>query len=106
MTKGRNITIGVDGGVNLDTISKVYDTGIDITIVGSALFKSDNISQRYQDLMNAWTIKLPSRNLSETHPFILIMYSIYAMVFWKGYFSAMDYIMCDNFTDFRLWKEA
>jgi ribulose-phosphate 3-epimerase len=53
MTKGRNITIGVDGGVNLDTISKVYDTGIDITIVGSALFKSDNISQRYQDLMNA-----------------------------------------------------
>jgi len=53
MTKGRNITIGVDGGVNLDTISKVYDTGIDITVVGSALFKSDNISQRYQDLMNA-----------------------------------------------------
>ena len=53
MTKGRNITIGVDGGVNLDTISKVYDTGIDITIVGSALFKSDNIFQRYQDLMNA-----------------------------------------------------
>ena len=53
MTKGRNITIGVDGGVNLDTISKVYDTGIDITIVGSALFKSDNISQRYQDLLNA-----------------------------------------------------
>ncbi|MBC8255804.1 MAG: ribulose-phosphate 3-epimerase [Candidatus Marinimicrobia bacterium] len=53
MTKGRNITIGVDGGVNLDTISKVYDTGIDIAIVGSALFKSDNITQRYQDLINA-----------------------------------------------------
>ena len=53
MTKGRHITIGVDGGVNLDTISKVYNTGIDITIVGSALFKSDNVSQRYQDLLNA-----------------------------------------------------
>jgi ribulose-phosphate 3-epimerase len=53
MTKGRNITIGVDGGVNLDTISEVYATGIDVTIVGSGLFKSDNISQRYQDLMNA-----------------------------------------------------
>ena len=52
MTKGRNITIGVDGGVNLDNISNVYDTGIDITIVGSALFNSDNISQRYQDLLN------------------------------------------------------
>ena len=53
MTKGKNITIGVDGGVNLDTISEVYGTGIDVTIVGSGLFKSDNISQRYQDLMNA-----------------------------------------------------
>ena len=53
MTNGKNITIGVDGGVNLDTISEVYATGIDVTIVGSGLFKSDNISQRYQDLMNA-----------------------------------------------------
>ena len=53
MTKGRNITIGVDGGVNLDTISEVYGTGIDVTIVGSGLFKSDNISERYQELMNA-----------------------------------------------------
>jgi len=53
MTKGRNITIGVDGGVNLDTISEVYATGIDVAIVGSGLFKADNISQRYQDLMNA-----------------------------------------------------
>ena len=53
ITKGRNIIIGVDGGVNLDTISNIYDTGIDITIVGSALFKSDNIFQRYQDLMHA-----------------------------------------------------
>jgi len=52
MTKGRNIIIGVDGGVSLETISEVYDTGIDIAIVGSGLFKSDNISQRYRDLMN------------------------------------------------------
>ena len=53
MTKGKNITIGVDGGVNLNTISEVFSTGIDVTIVGSGLFKSNNISQRYQDLMNA-----------------------------------------------------
>ena len=32
------IKLGVDGGVNLETIDKVYSTGIDITIVGSALY--------------------------------------------------------------------
>ena len=53
MREDRNITIGVDGGVNLKTISQVYDTGIDVTIVGSGLFKSANISQRYKDLLGA-----------------------------------------------------
>ena len=46
-------TIAVDGGVNLETISKVYETGIDVTIVGSGLFNADNISQRYRDLLDA-----------------------------------------------------
>ncbi len=49
----RNITIGVDGGVNLRTISKVFATNIDIAIVGSGLFKSQNIIKRYKELMNA-----------------------------------------------------
>jgi len=52
--KGRrnNITIGVDGGVNLSTIKKVYDTGIDVTIVGSGLYKADNIIERFGELKN------------------------------------------------------
>ena len=45
--------IGVDGGVNLKTINDVYNTGIDITIVGSALYGADNIEERYNDLLNA-----------------------------------------------------
>ena len=45
-----NFNIGVDGGVNLTTIDKVYDTGIDITIVGSGLFKADNIKSRFNEL--------------------------------------------------------
>ena len=53
MKESRNITIAVDGGVNLKTISKVYETGIDVAIVGSGLFKSDNVSQRYKDLLDA-----------------------------------------------------
>ena len=49
----RNFTIGVDGGVNLSTIKEVYATGIDVTIVGSGLFKSVDIPARFQELMNA-----------------------------------------------------
>ena len=47
------ITIGVDGGVNLSTIAEVYKTGVDVTIVGSGLFKAENVSTRFQDLLNA-----------------------------------------------------
>ena len=46
-----NFVIGVDGGVNMSTIDKLYDTGVDITIVGSGLYKANNIKQRYQELM-------------------------------------------------------
>ena len=53
LVNGYNIIIGVDGGVNLSTINKVYSTGIDVTIVGSALYGASNIEQRYNDLLNA-----------------------------------------------------
>ena len=51
-TKNHNITIGVDGGVNLSTIGRVYQTGIDVTIVGSALYGATNVEQRYLELIN------------------------------------------------------
>jgi len=46
------IKIGVDGGVNLKTIKSVYDTGIDITIVGSGLYGASDVKKRYHDLVN------------------------------------------------------
>ena len=46
------ITIGVDGGVNLSTIDRVYDTGVDVTVVGSGLYKADNIIDRFKELEN------------------------------------------------------
>ena len=49
--KGKSILIGVDGGVNLATIDKVYDHGADVTIVGSGLFKANNIQKRFNELM-------------------------------------------------------
>ena len=53
MRTDRNIVIGVDGGVNIDTISAVYNTGIDMTIVGSGLFNSNNVPGRFRELLNA-----------------------------------------------------
>ena len=50
-TLNKNILIGVDGGVNLSTIDKVYETGIDISIVGSGLYGAENIKKRYTSLM-------------------------------------------------------
>ena len=52
MVNGKKILIGVDGGVNIKTIDRVYETGIDVTIVGSGLYKSKNISKTYKQLMN------------------------------------------------------
>ena len=50
-SKNKDILIGVDGGVNLSTIDEVYNTGIDITIVGSGLYKADDINSRFNELM-------------------------------------------------------
>ena len=52
MTKGKNILVGVDGGVNLKTIDRVYDTGVDVTVVGSGLYKAENIEETYLKLIN------------------------------------------------------
>ena len=53
MKGDRGITLGVDGGVNLSTITEIYKTGIDVTIVGSGLFKAENISTQFQELLHA-----------------------------------------------------
>ena len=53
MRMDKNIIIGVDGGVNINTISTVFKNNIDVAIVGSGLFKTKDLNQRYQELMNA-----------------------------------------------------
>jgi len=51
--KNRNFVISVDGGVNIETIADVFQSGTDIAVVGSGLFSADNRSQQYRDLRNA-----------------------------------------------------
>ena len=51
LSEKHDFIVGVDGGVNLGTIDKVYSTGVDVTIVGSGLYKADNIKERFDKLM-------------------------------------------------------
>nr|WP_330217296.1 hypothetical protein [Caldanaerobacter subterraneus] len=39
---GFSIPIGVDGGVNLGNINLLREVGVDIVVVGSALFLNEN----------------------------------------------------------------
>ena len=39
--RGLELPIGVDGGVNLDTIGRAHDAGGDVLVVGSGLYSSD-----------------------------------------------------------------
>ena len=48
----KNIIIGVDGGVNMSTIDRVYETGVDVTVVGSGLYKAEDIIGRFKELQN------------------------------------------------------
>lgn len=44
--------ISWDGAVSLDNIKTIRDLGVDRIAVGSAIFKSDNPSQSYQELLD------------------------------------------------------
>ena len=45
-----NIKIEVDGGINLENIKAVSNAGADYMVVGSGLFKSKNIIERFTQL--------------------------------------------------------
>ena len=47
-----NVKIGVDGGVNLESADKLLSVGVDRLVVGSAIFKSDNIKEVITKLQN------------------------------------------------------
>ena len=53
MRSGRNILLGVDGGINMKTISKAISTNIDIAVIGSGLFNAADVNQRFKDLLHA-----------------------------------------------------
>ncbi|HCE59231.1 MAG TPA: ribulose-phosphate 3-epimerase, partial [Wolbachia sp.] len=54
MIQERNLStqISVDGGVNLSNAAKVIQAGADILVVGSAIFKAEDIQKTINDLKN------------------------------------------------------
>jgi len=48
--KYKDVKIGVDGGINLETASKVIEVGANILFIGSAIFKSKNIEEVIKEL--------------------------------------------------------
>ncbi len=48
-----NVNIEVDGGINLENISKLKELGVDSAVVGSAIFESADARQTIIDLENS-----------------------------------------------------
>lgn len=50
--KHKDVNIGVDGGINLETAPKVIQVGANILFIGNAIFKSENIEEVIKKLKN------------------------------------------------------
>jgi ribulose-phosphate 3-epimerase len=51
--KGSKAVIQVDGGVDLSNIRKLADVGVDVMVVGSFIFRSENPMDTISKLKNA-----------------------------------------------------
>jgi ribulose-phosphate 3-epimerase len=51
--EGYKWELEIDGGVNLNTISDVSASGVDIFVAGSAVFKADSLGDRVKELKKA-----------------------------------------------------
>ena len=50
LLKGKNILIGIDGGINNETIKYLEDYKIDIIVSGSFICMSDNYNEQIEKL--------------------------------------------------------
>ena len=52
MINGHNITLEVDGGINLQTANDCVQSGADVLVAGSAIFKADNPEAIIKQMQN------------------------------------------------------
>jgi len=47
---GLGVRLGIDGGINIETIKLAADSGVDTFVAGSAIFKSTDYKETIQKL--------------------------------------------------------
>ena len=50
----KDLNIGVDGGINIETAPKVIQVGANIFFIGSSIFKSENFEEAIKKLKNGY----------------------------------------------------
>lgn len=50
--KNLNFDIEIDGGVNMDNVKEILDTGVNVVVAGSAVFGADNVEGRTKEFLN------------------------------------------------------
>ncbi|MDD3322306.1 MAG: ribulose-phosphate 3-epimerase [Paludibacter sp.] len=50
--KNAHCVIEVDGGVNINNARKLFDTGVNVLVAGSAVFKAENPTKMIHDMLN------------------------------------------------------
>ena len=49
---GEDLLLEIDGGINVGTIGQATESGAELVVVGSAIFKKDNYATAIEDLMS------------------------------------------------------
>ena len=50
--KNLSFDIEIDGGVNMNNVREILDTGVNVVVAGSAIFGSENIEKRTKEFLN------------------------------------------------------
>ena len=50
--KNLNFDIEIDGGVNMDNVKEILDTGVNVVVAGSAVFGADDVEGRTKEFLN------------------------------------------------------
>ncbi len=50
--KNLSFDIEIDGGVNMNNVKEILDTGVNVIVAGSAIFGAENIEKRTKEFLN------------------------------------------------------
>jgi len=50
--KNLSFDIEIDGGVNMNNVKEILDTGVNVIVAGSAIFGAENIEKRTREFLD------------------------------------------------------